>query len=212
MSWTEDPYCEQTDAFAARSWNVSYCPFCKSIHQETGFFFTPAGLEDKVVRRARSDGARGLFLVPCNPKAPFFVALKTASRASMVVEPVGATFTHVKNQCVNTCCLQWTLGVLILMCGHAGRRPHGGRRSAGCGQLRQRNLKRSLTSYGIWQHSHGDRIVLVSFAWRVLMASAAAGGPAVRRGVVFGGATSSLRSRIVASRGRRPERARRFPE
>ena len=96
MSWTEDPDCEQTDAFAARSWNVSYCPFCKCIHQETGFFFTPAGLEDKVVRRARSDGARGLFLVPCNPKAPFFVALKTASRASMVVEPVGATFTHVK--------------------------------------------------------------------------------------------------------------------
>ena len=95
MSWTNDPECEQVDAFAARSWNLSRCPGCMGMHRETGFFFPPSGLEDKVVRRARSDGARGVFLVPCSRKAPFFAALKAHALASSEVAVEADVFTHL---------------------------------------------------------------------------------------------------------------------
>ena len=76
MSWPADSCvliaCVLVDAFAARSWNVSLCPWCQPSHRETGVFFAPYGLEDKVVQRARSDGVQAIFLVPVNRRAPFF--------------------------------------------------------------------------------------------------------------------------------------------
>ena len=43
------------------------------------------GLEDKVVRRARSDGVQAIFLVPVNQRAPFFQALQQHAAASLEV-------------------------------------------------------------------------------------------------------------------------------
>jgi hypothetical protein len=40
-----------------------------------GFFFTPSNLEDAVVRRARSDGAQGIFLVPNSAKQGYWQCL-----------------------------------------------------------------------------------------------------------------------------------------
>ena len=103
MSWSEDPNCELVDAFAARSWNSSPCPHCDQSHRETGFFFPPNGLQDRIVRRARSDGARGVFLVPCNPRAPFYVALQKHAVAALDIPNEPDMFTHtVKPLCKHT--------------------------------------------------------------------------------------------------------------
>ena len=56
-----------------------------STHRETGFFFAPYGLEDKVVRRAHSDGVQAIFLVPVNRRAPFFQALQQHAAAALEV-------------------------------------------------------------------------------------------------------------------------------
>ena len=103
MSWSEDPNCELVDAFAARSWNSSPCPHCDRSHRETGFFFPPNGLQDRIVRRARSDGARGVFLVPCNPRAPFYVALQKHAVATLDIPNEPDMFTHTaKPLCKHT--------------------------------------------------------------------------------------------------------------
>ena len=70
MSWTDEPGSEQVDCFAARSWGSSTCPTCGQRHIETGWYFPPWGIVEQCVKRAMSDGARGLFLVPTNYKAP----------------------------------------------------------------------------------------------------------------------------------------------
>jgi hypothetical protein len=73
MSWTDEPGSEQVDCFAARSWNSSLCPGCGQRQLETGRFFP---VVEQCVWRATSDGARRLFLVPTNNKAPYWLALK----------------------------------------------------------------------------------------------------------------------------------------
>lgn len=85
-AWTPELGCEQVDAFAARSWDTSRCPGCGQWHRECGFYFPPNGLADTVVRRARSDGAKGLFLVPTNHKAGYFIALRAAAVQIMEIE------------------------------------------------------------------------------------------------------------------------------
>ena len=103
MSWSNDPACELVDAFAARSWNSSHCPHCDRCHREVGFFFPPNGLQDRVVRRARSDGTRGVFLVPCNPKAPFYVALRKHAVAALDIPNDPDVFSHsLKPLCKHT--------------------------------------------------------------------------------------------------------------
>ena len=79
-SWAREPYSEAADAFSMRSWESSVCPTCGCRHKETGFFFPPAGLEDRVVERARSDGARGVFLVPTRHRAGgYWMTLRRAA-------------------------------------------------------------------------------------------------------------------------------------
>lgn len=75
MTWTDEPLSERTDAFSAASWDSSWCPHCEQYHREMGFFFTPSNLEDAVVRRARSDGAQGIFLVPNSAKQGYWQCL-----------------------------------------------------------------------------------------------------------------------------------------
>jgi hypothetical protein len=93
-AWTAEAGAEIVDAFSARSWNHGKC-VCGLRHRETGFFFPPNGLEDTVVRRAKSDGARGIFLVPTNRKAAFYMCLSQHAHASRIVRSDKDTFVHV---------------------------------------------------------------------------------------------------------------------
>ena len=74
-SWTDEPDSEIVDAFTASSWNQSKCT-CGRMHRETSFVFPPVGLERTVVRRARSDGVRAVFVVPTAYKAGYWMALR----------------------------------------------------------------------------------------------------------------------------------------
>jgi hypothetical protein len=94
MSWTAEQTNEREDAFSARSWDVSLCPQCGQEHREIGFYFPPNNLEDDVVRRARSDGARGWFLVPNSAKAGFWQCLTRDAKARYHDIASGSAFTH----------------------------------------------------------------------------------------------------------------------
>jgi hypothetical protein len=96
-AWTDEPQAEAVDAFTMRSWNVGRCA-CGAERREWGFYFPPAGLEDRVVRRAQSDGVRGIFLVPRNKKAPFFQALRQRALLRRDLEAEPDLFNHVKKQ------------------------------------------------------------------------------------------------------------------
>ena len=54
----------------------------------------PGGLEDRVDRRAKSDGARGIFLVPTNRKAAYYVCLTQHAHASRVIDQRQTGFLH----------------------------------------------------------------------------------------------------------------------
>jgi hypothetical protein len=94
MSWTAEQDNEREDAFSARSWDVSLCPQCNKEHREIGFYFPPNNLEDKVVRRARSDGARGWFLVPNSSKSGFWQCLTREATARFDDIANGHAFTN----------------------------------------------------------------------------------------------------------------------
>ena len=93
-SWTNEPASEQTDAFAARTWDTTACPSCGRHHREHGFFFPPLGLEERVVRRARSDGAIGIFLVPTRHRAGYWLALRRAALAMQLLEESECDFEY----------------------------------------------------------------------------------------------------------------------
>ena len=94
MSWSAEEANEREDAFSARSWDVSLCPQCEKEHREIGFYFPPNNLEDKIVRRARSDGARGWFLVPNQAKAGYWQCLSREARARFENIASGGQFTN----------------------------------------------------------------------------------------------------------------------
>ena len=60
------------DAFTIPSWNQSVCQ-CSLSHRETCFIFPPVRLERASVKRARSDGARCVFVVPTAYKAGYWM-------------------------------------------------------------------------------------------------------------------------------------------
>ena len=96
-SWTEEAGAELTDAFSSRSWDQGQC-VCGKYHRETGFYFPPNGLEERVVRRAKSDGARGIFLVPINQKAAYYKCLRQFAVIEQAVGAKVGLFTHTARQ------------------------------------------------------------------------------------------------------------------
>jgi len=94
-AWTDEPGAELVDAFTARNWDVRKCG-CGREHREWGFFFAPSGLEDRVVRRARSDGARGIFLVPRNRKLAYYQSLRQNAILKQDLEADPDLFEHVR--------------------------------------------------------------------------------------------------------------------
>ena len=124
-AWTQEAGAELVDAFSARSWDHGMC-VCGKLHRETGFYFPPAGLEDRVVRRAKSDGARCIFLVPTNRKAAYFMCLAQRCHASRVIVQETEPFVHTTRDMS-----QHTLFSVDFM-------ERADRCSPACGQERQR--------------------------------------------------------------------------
>ena len=94
-SWTDEPDSEVVDAFTIRSWNQSRCR-CGCDHRETAFVFPPIGLERTVVRRARSDGVRGVFVVPTAYKTGYWMALRNHSVAMAELNDRASDFVGVQ--------------------------------------------------------------------------------------------------------------------
>jgi hypothetical protein len=94
-SWTDEPDSVVVDAFTIRSWNQSQCT-CGRFHRETVFVFPPIGLERTVVRRARSDGVKGVFVVPTAYKAGYWMALRNHSVAMAELNDKASNFVGVQ--------------------------------------------------------------------------------------------------------------------
>jgi hypothetical protein len=92
--WMAEQDNEREDAFSAKPWDVTMCLQCKQELREIGFYFPPNNLEDKVVLRARSDGARGWFPVPYSAKAGFWQCLTREATARFDDIANGHAFTH----------------------------------------------------------------------------------------------------------------------
>ena len=83
------------DAFTIHSWNQSECQCCLS-HRETCFIFPPVGLERAKVKRARSVGARCVFIVPTAYKAGYWTALRNHSIDRAELTRPNLDFTNVQ--------------------------------------------------------------------------------------------------------------------
>jgi hypothetical protein len=60
------------------------CPHCGQLHRECAFAFPPRGLLAPFVAKARSDGLRGVIVVPFAPSGPAWPTLAAASRTSVI--------------------------------------------------------------------------------------------------------------------------------
>jgi hypothetical protein len=86
---------EVVDAFTVSSWNQSKC-VCGRMHRETCFIFPPMGLERTVVRRARSDGVKAVFVVPTAYKAGFWMALRNHAIDSFELTKPDSDFANAQ--------------------------------------------------------------------------------------------------------------------
>ena len=78
-----EPLAEGADAFAQPDWGRSRCPHCGQLHRECAFAFPPRGLLAAFVAKARSDGLRGVIVVPFAPSNPEWPTLAAASCTSV---------------------------------------------------------------------------------------------------------------------------------
>ena len=149
-SWSKEPGTEAVDAFSMRSWESSLCPACGQRHKELGFYFPPAGLEDRVVIRARSDGARGVFLVPTRHRAGYWMALRRASRRVVAVpEQVNMYENTERVMAAHTLFLVDFEGPddCVAACASAGLRRSGERPRDAVEDHESEILRRSLRSF-----------------------------------------------------------------
>ena len=94
-SWTNEPDSEVVDAFTMSSWNQSKC-VCGKFHREKSIIFPPKGLERTVVKRARSDGVRAIFIVPTAYKAGYWMALRNHSIDQIELTQPNADFANAQ--------------------------------------------------------------------------------------------------------------------
>ena len=134
-----------------RNWDVGRCT-CGAEHQEWGFYFPPAGLEDRVVRRAQSDGARGIFLVPRNRKAPFFQALRQRALLKKDLDAEPDLFNHVKKQLCKHSLIAVDFGdgvdLTVPFCGQESEPRPKGRRALPVEEEEARGLVRQISLLG----------------------------------------------------------------
>ena len=95
MSWTIEPNSELTDAFSARSWDYSVCSSCNQTHREFGFYFPPKRLAQKVVQRALSDKATGIFLISTSQISGAWMTLRRYQLAPCVPVDGNTSFSFV---------------------------------------------------------------------------------------------------------------------
>jgi hypothetical protein len=74
-----EPLAEGTDALAQLDWGQSLCPHCGQFHRECAYAFPPRGLLAAFVAKARSDGLRGVIVVPFVLSDPAWPTLAAAS-------------------------------------------------------------------------------------------------------------------------------------
>ena len=74
-----EPKAEAEDAFTVLDWARSSCPHCGSLHREYLFAFPPPPLLNKVVAKARADGACAILITPLSVAAPYWNKLLRAS-------------------------------------------------------------------------------------------------------------------------------------
>lgn len=78
-----EPLAEGADALSQPDWGQSRCPHCRQQHRECAFAFPPRGLLAAFVAKARSDGLRGVIVVPFAPSDPTWPPLAAASLTSV---------------------------------------------------------------------------------------------------------------------------------
>jgi hypothetical protein len=79
-----EPLAKGADALAQLDWGRSRCQHCGQLHRECAFAFPPRGLLAPFVAKARSDGLRGVIVVPFEPSDQAWPTLAAASRTSVV--------------------------------------------------------------------------------------------------------------------------------
>jgi hypothetical protein len=79
-----EPLAEGADALSQLDWGRSRCPHCGQLHRECAFAFPPRGLLAPFVAKARSDGLRGVIVVPFAPSDSAWPTHAAASRTSVV--------------------------------------------------------------------------------------------------------------------------------
>jgi hypothetical protein len=101
FSRTAEPDAEAVDALAQPDWATSRCPGCHLLHRETCFVFPPRALLERTIAKARSDGLRGVWVVPFAVTDPMWPTLMAASlttvlgqRERCVTAPADARYVH----------------------------------------------------------------------------------------------------------------------
>ncbi len=79
-----EPLAEGADALAQLDWGQSRCPHCGRLHHECAYAFPPRGLLEAFVAKARSDGLRGVIVVPFAPSDSAWPTLAAASCTTVV--------------------------------------------------------------------------------------------------------------------------------
>jgi hypothetical protein len=79
-----EPLAEGANALAQLDWGQSRCPNCGRSHRECAYAFPPRGLLAVFMAKARSDGLRGVIMVPFAPSDPAWPTLAAASCATVV--------------------------------------------------------------------------------------------------------------------------------
>ena len=74
-----EPNAEATDALAQVDWDTSLCPGCGLYHREVNYLFSPRPMERAALKKAISDGALAVIVLPLAVTNPFWHKLVRTS-------------------------------------------------------------------------------------------------------------------------------------